>query len=1029
MPAQLYTAHEQPDVAAITLPDGGPTIRCSVFVDAATRRLVSVGVRVHENGSEHEVFRKVIQDVGAAEIGYGPDAPKIIAVGTTFHVHWLTGDVVLDAPTNPALRKATLDLAAYDTTPGWTQRGSIPVDEFCHDLKRLSDTEYLVAHFSGGAGVPRVRRMYANTWVDIEWSQPLVHAAVPRVLQLYTNGPDGTAIVVYERTGGAAGQIWCTRMGATNGLGQVHARVCTGFTDLHLFQATWATYSSTLAALLLEVSQPSSVAGSPAAGGLRIPAVAYGLVNLASAAMGAWGLDHHLRLLSGAWAFASDRETSIEPNVYAMIGYQNAGAGQFSQRRAWIANFDTSRWTAGPSYGNGLLAARPRPVSNLTLGDFDTRLSGISPGVSTVTGFIGRRVNQLSSACLGADAGYTLKTSYVVAVAFGKLMAISSFAEAPLQPVHASIKGVRFHPEEPWILYRYDTEPEADPGTYHGLSPFTVGAMFEAGIGAFIGGGTPAVYAGDTCESGYCWEPEIYSLEGSELPGNVDVGTHFYCATYERRDLRGALHRSAPSQPVPIDVGVEIGAVLTPQNVTISVSTLTLSMRDNVDHYPQASPVEIVIWRTAAGGTVFRRVFAQYGASNRPQDTPRNDPSTWEVTAVDAVSDASLGAQEILPYSLIGGQWTPLPPYQPPAFSCTAKWQNRVWGVSSQDGTVWYSHEILPEQGGTTPLPPEFNPSLVLRVDGLGQIVAMQEMDDALILFAESAIYAVTGWGADPTGAGSSLQVRTIITGVGCIEPRSVVLTTEGIFFQSYKGLYLLNRGQALEYITRGANVEDSVLEGGNVRGATHMPDRHEIRFVLDDEDGNPCVLLYDYQHDAWSHFTLPRGDLPGGTAALSRAAGSCAWQGTPGEALHVVIEQGAVLVEHSAADAAPYTDEDRNSADPIPLEVRMSWVHPSGLAGYQRTQRIVVHLAKPNASGVRVEVETDIDGTYANPLSETFTFATPAPASCECHLANQTGHAYRVRVYEITPVPASENLSVTGVTMLVGLRKGLRKR
>jgi hypothetical protein len=1029
MPAQLYTGLEQPVVASITT--GEHTVRCYVFVDRRRGALVSASFKVHENGAETDLFYKTIREVEAEE-PYGPDCPKIIAVGTVFVVHWLEGEVVADEPSNPTLHKAWLDVANYDDVPDWTYAGSLPVFRFMHDLAPSGDPssgDYFVAYTTDelGATVPVVQRQNGLTWLDVDWIEQMTHAVQTSVLSLYASIDEGVVLLCYERVGGSANEVWCTRLDADDGLSAAHSQVFTSLPAVHLLQAGFARYSASSVSLLIDFTETFGVAGSPTAAGLAIPSLAGGNVSIATAAMGSHHAWHHLRMLSQPWSFAGSRESAAEPNVYVLAAYKNALAeNEFIQRNAFVLNMDAQRWAGAENH-----TVRPRPVSNLTLGDFDARVSGSTPDGAIVAGFsIGRRVNQLSAASPGAERGLSLKTRTVAAVCFAKLMSISSVGQPQLQPVGGTVKGVRFHPEEPWMLARDPSEPEAPAVPYHGLSPFTVGQAFEAGAGGFVGGGTPAYFHGRGLdEAGYCWFPEIYDISEPQ-EGNVDPGTYLYCATYEQRDTKGQLHRSAPSLPVSREVeGSGLGSG--PSLIALEISTLTLTMRDNLDRHPGAPPVEVVVWRTTAGGTVFRRVYAQYGAANRPQDTPVNDASTWFVTAYDNVPDEDLVRQEILPFQLISGAWTPLPPFQPPAFRCVAKWQNRVWGVSSQDGQIWYSHEILPEQGGTAMLAPEFNPALVHRVDGLGRIVAMQEMDDALVLFTEDAIYALTGFGADPSGAGSSLQVRTVVTGVGCIEPRSVVLTPDGIFFQSYKGLYLLNRGQALEFLTRGAAVEDSVLAGGNVRAATHMKDRAEIRFALNDEvTGAPSVLLYDYQHDLWSHFSLPLGDQPGGSAAMSAVVGGCEWRGTGRESLHVVIEQGAVLVERSANDAAPYTDQDRNSDDAIPLEVATAWVHPSVLAGYQRTQEIGISLDKPSASGVAVDVSTDMDGSYdPDALVETFPFPSPAPAYLSCRLRYQKGAAYRVRVYELGTIPEAENLSITGMTMKVGLKRGLRRR
>jgi len=70
--------------------------------------------------------------------------------------------------------------------------------------------------------------------------------------------------------------------------------------------------------------------------------------------------------------------------------------------------------------------------------------------------------------------------------------------------------------------------------------------------------------------------------------------------------------------------------------------------------------------------------------------------------------------------------------------------------------------------------------------------------------------------------------------------------------FQSDKGIYLLNRGEAVQYI-------GSPAEGFNDQtytAATLLPDRNEVRFLSSDER----TLVYDYEFQAWSTFTNHQG-------------------------------------------------------------------------------------------------------------------------------------------------------------------------
>ena len=557
MPAQLYTGLEQPVVASITT--GEHTVRCYVFVDRRRAAVVAAGFKVHENGAETDLFFKTIH---VSESDFGPDCPKIIAVGAVFMVHWLEGDISGDdTPSNPTLHKAWLDVVNYDDVPDWTYEGSIPVYRFQHDLAPGDSTDYFVAYTTDvlSANVPVVLRQNGTAWLDVDWNRQMTHAVQASVLALYANIDDGAALLCYERIGGSSNQVWCTRIATANGLAAAHSQVFTSLPTVHLLQAGFARYSATLVSLVIDFTQTVGVTGSPTEAGFAIPSIAFGNVAISTAAMGSHHAWHHLRMLSQPWSWAGSRETDAEPNVCVVAAYKNALAeNEFTQRNAWVLNLDAQRWASASNH-----TVRPRPCSNLNLGDFDARVSGYTPDGSLVTGFgIGRRVNHLSAASPGAEVGLSLKTRTVAAMCFAKLMSISSVSEPQLQPVGGVVKGIRFHPEEPWVITRDPSEPAAPDVPYHGLSPFTVGQAFEAAAGGFVGGGTPAYFdQRRLVESGYCWTPEIYDFD-IEGTGNVEAGTYLYCVTFEQRDARGQIHRSAPSLPVayvvpppPIEIG------------------------------------------------------------------------------------------------------------------------------------------------------------------------------------------------------------------------------------------------------------------------------------------------------------------------------------------------------------------------------------------------------------------------------------------------------------------------------------------
>lgn len=1011
----LYAGYDHPDVASLTI--SGTTYRCYVFIDRPRRTIEARCFVVQDDGAEVQLFRQTAYTVTS---DFGPDDPKIIAHGDTFVVHFLEGGLSLGSPTSPVIRKLTLDMGSYDSTPTWSDRGTLTVERFMHDLQPVrGSTDYIAAYLESG-DTARARRQNGTAWGDQVWDRPVSdgNAVALRCIAIYADEDLGRGGLVYERTGGAAGQIDVNAFDTADAGNNTSFQVLAGVaTDLYLWQAGFCRYDdSGETVLYAEVSDQAFTSYSiPGCFGQRVDIDGPGTVGNVQ---GAW----HLRLLGAPFSYAGARETDQEPNAYALVGYQAATPeDEFGQRNAYVVNLHAQDW------GSTALTVRPRIASVHNIGDFDTRLSGYTPDGGGVSGFAtGRRCGHVSHASGAPTSGMATRTRTWARLGFNKLMKVDVSSGPPFQPVGADISGLRFHIEEPTQLYRDASDPAAPTSCYLGINPYPVGAGREAAMGVVFGGGCVSYYDRQTTtELGFPWYPEILNIADGG-GGNVDAGTYLYCVVWEWRDSLGQLHRSAPSLPV------SFANLAANRAITITVGTLTLSAKDNRHLFSYANRINAVLYRTEPGGIVFYRVYAQRGASFSPDDTPANDASARTITITDSVDGSGLTDHETLPFvQLDGGVWQPLPPYQPPAACAIAKWQNRIWLASSQDSRLlYYSQEILPERGGLRSQPPEFNPSLVVRVDGIGRIIAMQELDTALLVFTSNAVYSLTGGGPDGSGNGASYQLYPILTGVGCIDQRSVVSTPDdGVFFQSLHGLYRVSPGGAVQHVDMGERVIDVIRQGGNLRSGHYLADRAAVIWTLNSAPaGAPQTLLYDLQRQRWSVSNLPEGDLPGGSSGMSAAVGGAVWNGPGLEQLHVVVQQGALMIERPASSATPFADENRAGDVSIPLRVRTRPIQLDGIAGFKRVRRVVAILEKPDASGVRVTFYAyrPSDGDYDGAASSVHAFASPADPRPKFGPSTQKCSACWMDFEELPTVPATENVRVVGFQLEIGVKKGL---
>jgi hypothetical protein len=551
----------------------------------------------------------------------------------------------------------------------------------------------------------------------------------------------------------------------------------------------------------------------------------------------------------------------------------------------------------------------------------------------------------------------------------------------------------------------------------------------HAGAGLFLSGGTPQTYDGSRfVDAGFPWRPEIVDAREDAVASGPGVGVYQYAVVLEWRDNRGQTHRSEPSAPVFV-------TSLAGRAINLSVRCCNLSAKDNPSlGAVAASPVKLDIYRTVSGSAVFYPLFrGNDGLTTDLVDIPVNVPGHLTVTHQDGATDATISSSVPLSFTQVSGDWSPIPGETIPALGAVASWQNHVVGVSSEETKrLWISKEILPEPRGEQYTVPEFAAALTFRIDAVrGSVVAMQEMDSALVLFTRDAIYSLHGSPADATGHGSTLQVQLLQRDTGCVEPRSIAPAPDGIYFQSRRGLYKLTRQNSLEYV--GADVEDEIRAGGNIRAVTVHEDSHQVRVLCNGgPSDSPRVLVYDWLFKMWAVWPLPRASSASG---LSSAVDAVVWRGHAGEHAHVVLQSAGVLVQKPTTSASRYADE--SSLSPtisIPIDVRTGWIHLAGLAGFKRVQRLGLHFAKAAASGLTIVLEYDTDGTQTDGANlQTVVVSSPAPAYYEVHCQTQKCTSIRVRIFESATTPTGDQLTestlnLTAITLVVARKPGLAR-
>jgi hypothetical protein len=292
-------------------------------------------------------------------------------------------------------------------------------------------------------------------------------------------------------------------------------------------------------------------------------------------------------------------------------------------------------------------------------------------------------------------------------------------------------------------------------------------------------------------------------------------------------------------------------------------------------------------------------------------------------------------------------------------------------------------------------------------------------MDDKLIMFKKNAIYYLTGDGPDNTGANSDYGDPVFVTSVvGCTNQASIVLTPNGLMFQSDKGIWLLGRDLSTQYIGAPAEAYNS----STVLSAINIPATNQVRFTLD----SGVTLMWDHYYGQW------------GTFAGVPAVSSTVYQG-----LHTYLNSNGLVFQETPG---AFLDD----TSPVLIKVKTAWIQLSGLQGYQRAWYFFLlgKYLSPHKLTVQIAMDYDpsvIQATTITPsnFSAAFGLDTPfgnaspfgGPSPVEqyrINLARQKCQSIQVTLLETFDpshgVPAGAGLTLSGMNFVVGLKKGYAK-
>lgn len=514
----------------------------------------------------------------------------------------------------------------------------------------------------------------------------------------------------------------------------------------------------------------------------------------------------------------------------------------------------------------------------------------------------------------------------------------------------------------------------------------------ELGRITYYTGGVPSYFDGLTCgEVSYLQYPLISRLTPAAGGAMTLLGTYSYVANYFYIDAHGNRHRSQPSVPLQV--------VLTVANQSVDIVIKCTSLTTRQEFQTTSLPIGIEIWRTTNAGTVYRRIIE----SNLPTDM-MNNIINFVITHNDGVSDGIISDNEIL--FTTGGE---LGSVCPPSSQCLTVHKRRVWYGANK--TVWYSTQHVEDEA------PAFNDELTILIDEGGPITALASLDDKLIIFKEDRMFILYGDGPNDLGQQSDFtDPQRLSSNVGCINPRSVVFTPLGLFFQSKRGIYLLARNLEISYI--GQFVENELLNYPVVNSATLHPQDTEVRFICSTASKTASIeLRYDFRVNQWSTsvYREPVLGLPYYIPSTVNHAGS-----------HVWCTGNTVNYENRTN----YLD----NGGYVSMFLEFAPLSAQGTQGYQSVSQVLLNCERKSPHDMTVQLDID-SGIYA----QTKTWANADLAvlpkeQLEVHLGKVKNQSLIVRMVDTEPaivVPSlgtGEGYSMIGLTYRVGPNDGPQK-
>lgn len=523
-----------------------------------------------------------------------------------------------------------------------------------------------------------------------------------------------------------------------------------------------------------------------------------------------------------------------------------------------------------------------------------------------------------------------------------------------------------------------------------------------------INGGQLWSYDGlSAFENGIYLYPELFgnnlssaSVFGGATTPPMSFQPYQYAAVFESTDNKANVYRSAPNIiSMSLNVGGSGGAFA---QVGCFLSPLSNRLPSN--------PLSVIFYRYSQAQPIFYRVLSATipsTFSSLPWDPIENDivSSSINQTFVQVLNPGLIQFQDYTPDSAITGNeilYTNggvVSDVNPPSFIATDIFDSRFWGISAEDGSLWYSKGLVT----ATPLEMSDNFTLYIPPNQTAQGIAfsptcLAPLDEKQIIFCSNSILYIVGTGPDDTGQNSQYsEPAQIPSSVGCSNPNSIVITPVGLMFQSDHGIWLLGRDLSVQYV--GKDVE--AYNAATVLSALAVPGTTEIRFSLD----SGITLVYDFLVGQWSTFNVP--------ARSATIYGS----------QYTWLDSSGQVFQEVSSGSSQYLD----GTTPITMSFTTGWVNLAGLQGYARAyfMDILGNFQSPHTYTIGIAYDYNPSIIQTATINPANTVGSGSSVEqWQIWFKRQQCQSFQLTFTEISSGSAGAGVVISGISLTYGRKK-----